>query len=76
MLQLTGHINNFNFVTFWHEPTIAGAFYKNVHVFSAGQLDRSPGGTGTSAMMAMFEGARRASRPLAVCYRITIVMQL
>jgi len=49
------HINNFNFVTFWHEPTIEGAFYKNVHVFSAGQLDRSPGGTGTSAMMAMFE---------------------
>lgn len=50
-----GHINNLNFVTFWHEPTIEGAFYKNVHVFSAGQLDRSPGGTGTSAMMAMFE---------------------
>lgn len=50
-----GHINNFNFVTFWHEPTIDGALYKNVHVFSAGQLDRSPGGTGTSAMMAMFE---------------------
>jgi proline racemase len=49
-----GHINNLNFVTFWHEPTIPGAFYKNVHVFSAGQLDRSPGGTGTSAMMAMF----------------------
>ncbi|MBT9245416.1 proline racemase family protein [Gemmobacter fulvus] len=49
------HINNLNFVTFWHEPSIAGAFYKNVHVFSAGQLDRSPGGTGTSAMMAMFE---------------------
>ena len=41
------HINNLNFVTFWHEPTIEGAFYKNVHVFSAGQLDRSPGGTGT-----------------------------
>ena len=49
------HINNLNFITFWHEPTIEGAFYKNVHVFSAGQLDRSPGGTGTSAMMAMFE---------------------
>ena len=48
------HISNFNFVTLWHEPTIAGAMYKNVHVFSAGQLDRSPGGTGTSAMMAMF----------------------
>jgi len=49
-----GHVSNFNFVTLWHEPRIAGAFYKNVHVFSAGQLDRSPGGTGTSAMMAMF----------------------
>ncbi|MFA4914223.1 MAG: proline racemase [Comamonadaceae bacterium] len=49
------HINNLNFVTFWHPATIEGAFYKNVHVFSAGQLDRSPGGTGTSAMMAMFE---------------------
>lgn len=49
------HINNLNFMTFWHEPTIQGARYKNVHVFSAGQLDRSPGGTGTSAMMAMFE---------------------
>jgi len=49
------HINNLNFMTFWHEPTIAGAIHKNVHVFSAGQLDRSPGGTGTSAMMAMYE---------------------
>jgi proline racemase len=49
------HVNNFNFVTFWHEPTIAGALYKCVHVFSAGQLDRSPGGTGTSAMMTMLE---------------------
>lgn len=49
------HINDLNYVTFWHQPTIADAMYKNVHVFSAGQLDRSPGGTGTSAMMAMFE---------------------
>jgi Proline racemase len=49
------HVTDLNFVTFWHEPTIEGAMYKNVHVFSAGQLDRSPGGTGTSAMMAMFE---------------------
>lgn len=53
------HINNLNFVTFWHEPTLPGAFYKCVHVFSAGQLDRSPGGTGTSAMMAMFEARDR-----------------
>lgn len=49
------NVDNFNFVTFWHEPTLEGALYKNVHVFSAGQLDRSPGGTGTSAMMAMLE---------------------
>ncbi|ARP82018.1 proline racemase [Bordetella genomosp. 8] len=49
------HINNLNYITFWHPATIPGAFYKNVHVFSQGQLDRSPGGTGTSAMMAMFE---------------------
>jgi len=54
-----GHITNFNFVTLWHEPTIEGAFYKNVHVFSAGQLDRSPGGTGTCAMMAMFHARGR-----------------
>src|SRR6202043_4143465 len=52
-------VDNFNFVTFWHEPTIEGALYKNVHVFSAGQLDRSPGGTGTSAMMAMLEARGR-----------------
>ncbi|WP_263142380.1 proline racemase family protein [Pseudomonas sp. RIT-PI-AD] len=49
------HINNLNFITFWHPAEREDVFYKNVHVFSAGQLDRSPGGTGTSAMMAMFE---------------------
>lgn len=49
------HITDLNFITFWHQPTLPDALYKNVHVFSAGQLDRSPGGTGTSAMMAMFE---------------------
>lgn len=49
------HVTNLNYVTFWHDPTLPGAMYKNVHVFSGGQLDRSPGGTGTSAMMAMFE---------------------
>ena len=37
-----------------------------VHVFSAGQLDRSPGGTGTSAMMAMFEarGQLKIEQPI------------
>ncbi len=55
------HVNNLNFITFWHEPTIKNAMYKNVHVFSNGQLDRSPGGTGTSAMMAMFEARNQLS---------------
>lgn len=60
------HVTDLNFITFWHEPTIEGAFYKNVHVFSAGQLDRSPGGTGTSAMMAMFEarGQMKMNQPI------------
>lgn len=44
-----------HFCTFWHEPDRPDSLYKNVHVFSDGKLDRSPGGTGTSAMMAMFE---------------------
>ena len=49
------HVSSFGFVTFWHEPTIADAAYKNVHVFGIGQLDRSPGGTATSGMMALLE---------------------
>jgi proline racemase len=57
-----GHVCNFNFVTLWHEGRLPGASYKNVHVFSAGQLDRSPGGTGTSAMMAMLHA--RGKLPL------------
>ena len=44
-----------HFCTFWHEPDRPDSLYKNVHVFSNGKMDRSPGGTGTSAMMAMFE---------------------
>src|SRR5262249_60401949 len=35
------------------EGRLPGALYKNVPVFSAGKLARSPGGTGTSAMMGM-----------------------
>ena len=49
------HITELDLVTFYHEPTRPEAFYRCVHVFSDGQMDRSPGGTGTSAMMAMFE---------------------
>jgi proline racemase len=47
------HVTDLNYMTFYHEPRIPGALYKCVHVFSAGQLDRSPGGTGTCAMMAL-----------------------
>ncbi len=49
------HLTDLNYMTFYQEPTLLGARYKCVHVFSAGQLDRSPGGTGTCAMMALFE---------------------
>ena len=48
-----------HFCTFWHQPDRPDSLYKNVHVFSDGKLDRSPGGTGTSAMMAMFEARGR-----------------
>jgi proline racemase len=61
-----GHVNDMGFVTFLHEPTLPGARYKNVHVFGTGQLDRSPGGTATSAMMALFEsrGQLRFNEPM------------
>lgn len=49
------HITELNYVTFYQEPTLPLARYKCVHVFSGGQLDRSPGGTGTCAMMALLE---------------------
>jgi proline racemase len=48
-------VTGLHFCTFWHEPDRSDSLYKNVHVFSNGKLDRSPGGTGTSAMMAMLE---------------------
>ena len=53
------HITQLDFITFYHEPTNPEALYRNVHVFSDGKLDRSPGGTGTSAMMAMLEARGR-----------------
>ncbi len=48
------HIQGVHFTTFWHEGDRSDSLYRNVHVFSNGKLDRSPGGTGTSAMMSMF----------------------
>ncbi len=49
------HIADLYVVTFWHDSVRPEARYRCVHVFADGQLDRSPGGTGTSAMMAMLE---------------------
>lgn len=54
-----GHISQVDLVTFYHEATRPEAMYRNVHVFADGKMDRSPGGTGTSAMMAMLEARGR-----------------
>ena len=48
------HIQGLHFCTFWQAPERPDSLYRNVHVFSDGKLDRSPGGTGTSMMMATF----------------------
>lgn len=60
------HITELNYVTFYHEPTLPDALYRCVHVFSGGQLDRSPGGTGTCAMMALLaaRGKVRLGEPI------------
>jgi proline racemase len=52
---ILNHITDLNYMTLWQDPILSGARYKNVHIFSDGQLDRSPGGTGTSAMMTLLE---------------------
>ncbi len=49
------HIQGLHFCTFWQDGDRPDSLYRNVHVFSDGKLDRSPGGTGTSMMMATFE---------------------
>lgn len=49
-------------VTFRDGATIPGATYRNTHVFADGSVDRSPGGTGTSAVMAALH-ARGALAP-------------
>jgi len=50
------HIKTVDLVTIWGPGIARGAKYKNIHVFSNGSYDRSPGGTGTSHMMAMLIG--------------------
>ena len=50
------HIRSVDLVTIWGPAQAPGAKYKNIHVFSDGSFDRSPGGTGTSHMMALLIG--------------------
>jgi proline racemase/trans-L-3-hydroxyproline dehydratase len=45
-------IDKVDLVEFYGPPDIPGAFQKNIVVFGAGQFDRSPCGTGTSARIA------------------------
>lgn len=47
------HINAIDLVMFFRKPADRAENYKNAVVFGKGQLDRSPCGTGTSAMMAV-----------------------
>ena len=47
------HLRKIQIVTFRDAPTRDTARYRQTHVFGDGQLDRSPGGTGTSAMLAI-----------------------
>lgn len=49
-------INSVDLVTIYGPAMAPGAKYKNIHVFSDGSFDRSPGGTGTSHMMALLIG--------------------
>lgn len=49
-------INKLEIVTFYSEPTLPEANYKNVHIFSDAQADRSPGGTGTTAWVSRLVG--------------------
>ncbi|MBB3064345.1 MULTISPECIES: proline racemase family protein [Limibacillus] len=50
------HINAVDLVTIYGPGLAPGTKYKNIHVFSDGSFDRSPGGTGTSHMMALLIG--------------------
>ena len=46
------YIDKLDIVTIYSPPTLPGATLKNVHIFSDAQIDRSPGGTGTTAWLA------------------------
>jgi proline racemase len=46
------HVNAIRLITFRSKPRHPDARYLNTHVFANGAVDRSPGGTGTSALLA------------------------
>lgn len=52
---LLPHIDEIETITFYQNPTSPVARYRSTHVFGDGQLDRSPGGAATAAMLALFE---------------------
>ena len=51
--------NRINIATAVATPNDPEKTYRNVHVFGAGQFDRSPGGTGTCARMAVLRAKGR-----------------
>jgi proline racemase/trans-L-3-hydroxyproline dehydratase len=46
------HLKQIAIITFRSKPNLPQALYLNTHVFADGAVDRSPGGTGTSAVLA------------------------
>ena len=58
--EMARHIvNRVNIATAVAPPKDRGRTYRNVHVFGRGQFDRSPGGTGTCARMAVLHAKGR-----------------
>jgi proline racemase len=53
------HITEIDLVTFYQPSEREGTLYRCVHTYRNGKMDRSPGGTGTSAMLAMLEARGR-----------------
>ena len=51
--------NRINIATAITAPSDPERTYRNVHIFGAGQFDRSPGGTGTCARMAVLRAKGR-----------------
>lgn len=49
---LQAHVNAIGLITFRGPPRHPDARYLSTHVFANGAVDRSPGGTGTSALLA------------------------